>query len=1031
MVKPNYKLIIKSMKLKLSALLLLFCSFMSLTAQTTITGTISDETSLTLPGVNILVKGTDRGTNSDFDGKYSIKVSKGEILQFSFVGFVNQEVVVADKNVIDIVLKEDAQQLNEIVIIGYGSTTKKDLVSSVSSVKADVLENQPVARLDQALQGRATGVSVTSNSGDPGSGSTIRIRGNSSINGNNNPLYVIDGFIVGTDFNLNTLNVNDIKSVDVLKDATALSIYGTRGASGVILVTTKNGTEISKGKPRISLNHYYSVQQVANEVDLLNGEDYVNYINEAGQFNPNLNNGFGGTDPTLPLLFSEPGEIETTDWLDIAAQTGYVRNTDLSIMGNSENSNYYISVNHFDQEGILKGSGLERVTFRTNLDVRLSDKFKTGIRLNATHYKKENNKVNYSSIVSSVLPIRTVYDENGDYTGVNPISSSTERNPVADANLRVDHDLVTKLITNAYLEYELFENFKLKSTFGAEITHTKYNDYLPGALPDRQISNGGTGYANIATNYAKSILNENTFTYDLGLEDHSVKLLGGFTWQKDTNESTVSQADGFPNDAVLFNNLALGDATLYYANSGYGQRTLASFLGRVDYGYKSKYLLTLVGRYDGSSVFEEGSKYAFFPSVGLAWNVSDEAFLEDVDVIDKLKVRGSYGIVGEQGVNSYNSIATYNNTINIFNDNVVNGVQLGSVPSEGLTWETTKQLDLGFEVSFLKDRISFEADYYLKTTEDLLLAKALSAQAGGGTQLQNVGSVENKGFEFSLNTINVEKKDFSWNSTLTISTNKSKVLELDGRDYLDLQSTGNQGGTSARLIVGESMPVFIGLKYLGTYKNEDEIIADGRKGMSFIGGPRFENLDDNPTWNDEDAVIIGSPEPDFYGGFRNTFTYKGLSLDVFFQGQYGNDIFNIRTQASYYGRGEQNLDSRVLNRWQEGVNETSDIPRAGASTSLFNPNSTVNIEDGSFLRLKTATLNYNLPLDKIGLENTLSAFNVYVTGTNLFLLSKFKLGDPETSNFSASSGLGSVSQGFASGTYPYAKSVTLGLKMEF
>ena len=375
--------------------------------------------------------------------------------------------------------------------------------------------------------------------------------------------------------------------------------------------------------------------------------------------------------------------------------------------------------------------------------------------------------------------------------------------------------------------------------------------------------------------------------------------------------------------------------------------------------------------------------------------------------------------------------ALRNNTINIFNDNVVNGVQLGSVPSEGLTWETTKQLDLGFEVSFLKDRISFEADYYLKTTEDLLLAKALSAQAGGGTQLQNVGSVENKGFEFSLNTINVEKKDFSWNSTLTISTNKSKVLELDGRDYLDLQSTGNQGGTSARLIVGESMPVFIGLKYLGTYKNEDEIIADGRKGMSFIGGPRFENLDDNPTWNDEDAVIIGSPEPDFYGGFRNTFTYKGLSLDVFFQGQYGNDIFNIRTQASYYGRGEQNLDSRVLNRWQEGVNETSDIPRAGASTSLFNPNSTVNIEDGSFLRLKTATLNYNLPLDKIGLENTLSAFNVYVTGTNLFLLSKFKLGDPETSNFSASSGLGSVSQGFASGTYPYAKSVTLGLKMEF
>ena len=1020
------------MQLKLSILLLFCCSFMSLKAQTTITGTVTDDLNQTLPGVNILVKGTSRGVTSDFDGNYSIEVSKGEILQFSYIGFVAQEILIEDQEVLNIVLKGDSQQLNEVVVIGYGTTSKKDLVSSVSSVKSDVLENQPVARLDQALQGRATGVSVTSNSGDPGSASTIRIRGASSINGNNNPLYVVDGFIVGTGFNLNTLNVNDIKSVDVLKDATALAIYGTRGASGVILVTTKNGTEVSKGKPKISVNHYYSFQEVANEIDILNGGDYVNYINEGGQFNPNLNNGFGGTDSSLPLLFDEPGVVETTDWLDLVSQTGHVMNTDLSVMGNSENSNYYISLNHFDQDGILRGSGLERVTFRTNIDVKLSDKFKMGVRLNATHYKKENNKVNYSQIVDQVLPIRTIYDDEGNFTGINPISSATERNPEADIQLRVDHDIITKLISNAYFEYELFENFKLKSTIGAEITHTKYNDYLPGTLPERQISNSGTGYGKVATNFAKSVLNENTFTYDVDIDDdHSLKLLGGFTWQKDNNESTVSEADGFPNDAVSFNNLALGDATLYYANSGYSQRTLTSFLSRVNYGYKSKYLLTLVGRYDGSSVFETGNKYAFFPSIGAAWNVDEEDFMADSDVIDRFKIRGSYGIVGEQGVSPYNSIATYNNTINVFNDNVVNAVQLGSVPSDGLKWETTKQLDLGFEVSLLDNRISFEADYYNKKTEDLLLAKALAAQAGGGTQLQNVGSVRNSGFEFSLNTVNIEKNDFSWNSTLSISTNKSEVLELDGREYIDLQSTGNQGGTSARLIVGESMPVFIGLNYLGTYKTAEEIIADGREGMSFIGGPRFENLDDNPSWNDEDATIIGSPEPDFYGGFRNTFTYKNLSLDVFLQGQYGSDIFNIRTQTSYYGRGEKNLDSRVIDRWIEGVNETSDIPRAGASTSLFNPNSTNNIEDGSFLRLKTATLNYNLPLEELGWNNTFSAFNVYVTGTNLFLISKFKLGDPETNNFSSGSGFGSVSQGFAGGTYPYAKSITVGLKMEF
>ena len=395
-INQLYKPKFKKMKLKLCTLLLLCCGFMSLQAQITVTGTISDESSQPLPGVNIMVKGVNRGVSSDFDGKYAIEVSKGETLQFSYMGFLTQEILIANQSLLNVTLKGDSQQLDEIVVIGYGTVSKKDLVSSVSSVKSEALENQPVARLDQALQGRATGVAVTSNSGVPGSDATIRIRGNSSISGNNEPLYVIDGFIAGTGFNLNNLVVSDIKSVEVLKDATALSIYGTRGASGVIMVTTKNGKGATQDKPTINFNVYSSIMNTANKIDIVGGEDYVNYINEGGQFNPNMNDGFGGTDPTLPLIYDEPGEVPTTDWLDLISQTGYTMNYDLSMQGNSEKSNYFVSMNYYDQEGIVRGSGLDRVSMRTNLDLSISERVKTGIRFNASHFKRENNKVDYS-----------------------------------------------------------------------------------------------------------------------------------------------------------------------------------------------------------------------------------------------------------------------------------------------------------------------------------------------------------------------------------------------------------------------------------------------------------------------------------------------------------------------------------------------------------------------------------------------------------------------------------------------------------
>jgi TonB-linked SusC/RagA family outer membrane protein len=1019
--------------------LLLCCFTISGFSQVKINGNVTDRADKEyLPGVSVVVKGTTIGTATDETGGYSLIVpDNATTLIYSFIGYSPLEVQINDRSIINVALQPDVETLQEIVVIGYGSADKKELVSAVSSVGSDVLENQPVVRVDQALQGRAAGVEVTSTNGAPGAASTIRIRGASSIQANNNPLFVVDGFIVGTNFDLNNINVNDIESIEVLKDATALSVYGTRGAAGVVLITTKSGKKLPAGKPAISINHYSAMQKIANEINILDGEQYINYVNEAARFVPGPGvdvNGtivpLGMTDSSIPLLFEDPTAVPNTDWMGLITRPGNISNTDLSITGNNENMNYYISMNYFDQKGILKGSGLKRLTVRNNLDVNISEKLIAGVRINVSRFKRENNKVDFSEIVNTLLPIMAVYDDDGNYNVSNPISGTTHSNPVADIDLKEDHNLVTNLVSNAYLEYELFRDFRIRTTLGAELDYIKGNYYISAFEPERLANNSNGGYASVDQGQAQNLLNENTVTFNKEIDSHSFHLLGGFTWQENTFESSFASAEGFPNDVVKYNSLALGsDPATYQVNSGYSQRTLASFLGRLTYIYKDKYIMTWVGRRDGSSVFEAGNKWAFFPSVGVAWNIDEEKFITDNSLIKRLKLRASYGIIGEEGIAPYNSFSLFSPTYNYFNENLAGAVIIGTPASTDLKWETTKQLDIGFEVAF-GSRINFEVDYYKKNTEDLLLFSDLPNTAGN-RQLKNVGSIENRGFEFTLNTVNLEGGQFRWESTLILSSNRSKVLDLGDEEYINLQSTGTQAGISARLIEGKPMPVFTGAEYLGTYKTAEEIIEDGQVGRSFLGSPRFRDIDGNGVINEDDYIVLGSPQPDFYGGIRNSFSYKGLFMDIFFQGQYGNDIFNVRSQTTFYGRSDKNLDPIVVDRWIEGVNESSDVPRAGTSNSTYNPNSSVNIEDGSFLRLKSVSLGYDLPLDVFNLRNSFKRINVYISGNNLLLLSKFRLGDPEVSNFSAGSGFNSVSPGFATGQYPYARTISVGAKIQF
>jgi len=988
--------------------------------QHTVSGTITDKDGAPLPGTNILEKGTTNGTQTDFDGNFSLSVAdENAVLVISYIGFGTKEVAVASQTTINVVLEEDAAGLDEVVIIGYGQVRKKDLTGSVSKVGGDDLANLPAARVDQTLQGRASGVQVSAISGAPGAATTIRIRGGNSIEGNNEPLWVIDGIIVGSDYNLSNLNANDIQSIDILKDAVAVSIYGTRGANGVILVTTKSGAGAPGGTTNVSINAYGGLQSLVTKVDFLNGPEHAAYANDDAEFR--------GSAVPFPNLNTVPN----VDWIDQVTQAAPVTNVDASVSGVSENRNvnYYVSANVFDQKGLIRSTGIKKYIFRSNMDIKLSDMFKVGFRVNISRLRQENSKFNITGLYLSTTPTRGIFDDEGNYTALDPITDGISSNYEADIQLRQNHNLVTNLLGNLYVEFRPWNNLVFKTTFSPEINDFKQNRFNPGALPNNLIINNG-GDARIDNSLRTSYINENTLTYntDIG-EDDRLTVLAGFTLQKTEFESSISQSFGLSNDVTGFNNLAFGaDPSRNIVGSSYDSFQLASWLGRINYSLDDKYLFTLVSRVDGSSRFAPGSKYAFFPSGAFAWRMSEEKFIQDLNFFSNLKFRASYGLSGSQAIPSFRTLAILNAANTTFNATENPGVVLGRPENPVLKWETTKQLDIGLEMGFFNDRLSFEVDYYQKETEDLLLNAQLPRQTGFVSKLQNVGKVENKGVEFLVNSINVNNDNFRWSTSLSVSANRNKVTDLGGVDFINLVVPASQGGTGARLIVGETVPVFTGVRYLGTWKSQEEIDAVGLGGNHDVGGPRFEDTNGDGEITEDDFVVLGSPQPDFYFGIGNTLSYKNLDLDFFFQGTSGNEVFNSLTQTAYFGRSETTKYKETLNRWTPD-NPNSDIPRAGSVAALSEIfNNSAMIEDGSHIRLKSLRLGYNVPVEKMGLKSV-KGINVYMTGTNLFVISDFRLKDPETSQFDRNSD--NLSFGFSRGQYPSSRTISLGAKIDF
>ncbi len=1000
-------------KIRMLTILLLSCVATSF-AQT-VTGTVTAD-GQPLPGATVVVKGSTTGTSTDFDGNYTINASAENTLVFSYVGYSTKEVVVGNQTTINVTLEQD-NALDEVVVIGYGTQRKSDLTGSVSSVSSEDITAVPVARVDQALQGRASGVQVTQVNGAPGAGTVIRVRGGNSITGSNEPLWVIDGIVVGTNFNLNNINSNDIKSIEILKDASSIAIYGSRGANGVVLVTTKNGAGAGAGKPQISVNLYTSSQMLPELPDRLSQREQIEFNNESARFR-------SAAEP-FP---NDPSTYPDNDWVDLVLGTAPIYNADVSISGASENVNYYTSLNYFNQEGIVKSSGLEKYIFRTNLDLKISDKVKTGFRLNYSRLEQDNALASFSQAAFGIVRTQPAFNDDGSFNGFDEIVGSPFNNPLAAIALNTNETFTNNLLATVYLEYSPAPNWIIRSTFSPEFNNTKQNRFSSSQLPGLlAIGDTGQGSASVRTVNSNGWNNENTIQYqsDFG-EDHSITALAGASFQKVSTEIAEAEAFGITSDATGFNNLNNSDPTRSVVTSDFTGFQIASFFGRLNYSYKDKYLLTLVGRTDGSSRFAEGNKYAFFPSIAGAWKISEEDFMQDQEIFQDLKLRASWGKSGNQAIDPYSTLGLLTGANTTLNGVEVPGLTLGRPSNPNLQWETTSSFDIALEASLFGGRVFTEFNYYYKETEDLLLDVTIPRQTGFNSQLQNIGSLKNTGWELLVNSTNVSTANFNWNSTVTLSANKNEILDLGGVDFIDIVADPILGSGNTRLIVGESVPAFTGVRYLGTWKSQAEIDASGRTDPQVVGGSHFEDLNGDGIASTQDAVVLGSPFPDLIFGVENNFSYKNWDFSFYFQGTQGNEVYNLSMRNNYFNRGETVKFGDLRNRWIEGVNENSNIPRAGADSVTNTPPNSEYVEDGSHIRLKNIRLAYNFQPGKMGLDGIKNA-TVYVSGTNLLLFSKTRLIDPEASNF----GRNNILQGYISAQYPNPRVLTLGLNVTF
>jgi TonB-linked SusC/RagA family outer membrane protein len=967
-----------------------------------ISGTITDIKGEPIIGANIIEKGSaGNGTITDYDGNFKLEVENNAILQISYIGYLSQEVPTQGKNMLDIVLREDTQALEEVVVIGYGSVNRRDLTTAVSVVSTEDIGKRPIMSAAQALQGKAAGVQVVQPSGEPGAGMSIRVRGATSVQASNEPLYVVDG--MPTD-NISDLSPNDIESMQVLKDASSASIYGARAANGVVLITTKRG---KLGKTQVSFNAYTGFARLGNKIEALNTEQYKELMKD-------LKKQGSAAAPSIP-----DDEHRYMDWTDRFFQTGMNQNYQVSLSKGTENIKYFVSGGYSDEKGIVEKSRYNRYNFRANIDSKQTDWL--NISLNFSYAKTKGQWINSNSSslragsILSVLntpPFMQEWDQNnpGQYDEsaygariLNPLAANAADNITSTDMLKGSLDFTL----------DLYKGLKLKSTFGVDLNNEQWNYYLnPLSTSDGRATKG-----RVEESFGKNNewLIENILTYDVTAGKHNISLMGGATQQHAQYNglylAAFDMALGYPH---LHSISAANQIDKDAASSSAAAWSLASFLGRVAYNYDSKYLLTANFRSDGSSRFAPGHRWGYFPSISGAWRISSEDFMSSLEFLDDMKIRVGWGLNGNQGgIGNYAYLAQMGaSRVSPTAEDKYPGQAIwkSRAANTELTWEKTSQYNAGIDLTMLNSRLAITLDAYYKRTTDLLLDVILPANVSSvsGNFTRNDGEMVNKGIELLVSTRNIEGP-FSWNTDFNISFNDNEVTKLGlAKVYYYAQTYGTE---QSAIILKEGLPLgtFFGYISEGVDPETGDIIYKDVSGNNMIGP--------------EDRTIIGNAQPDFIYGMSNTFSYKNVSLSLFLQGSQGNDIFNASKIDTEGMMDFRNQSVNVLDRWKRPGMVTN-IPRPGNAENINN--SSRFVEDGSYLRIKNITLAYDFA-PKFLTKMHLSKLQVYATGQNLLTLTRYSGYDPEVNAY----GGHSVAMGVDYGTYPQSKAIVFGLNVEF
>jgi TonB-dependent starch-binding outer membrane protein SusC len=1027
------------------------------TSQITVTGQVKDSKDEPLPGVSVKIKNTPKNTVTDENGRYKIiNADINQILVFSLIGYSSKEQTITGE-VVNINLQESLTDLDEVIILGYGTTTKRDLTGSVSTVNISDLSKAPVASFQQALAGRVAGVQVSSIDGQPGEGLNIVIRGNNSLTGSNAPLYVIDGFPM-EDFNSNSLNIAEIESIDILKDASATAVYGARGANGVVMITTKKG---KTGDARVTYTGSGGYSDIGKaNLDVLSPYEFIKLQLEIDPLRTAALYFRDNDSATPDRTIEDFRNVKGINWYDRMVSTGAFQNHSVGVNGGTAKTKYALSLSYLNQDGVVMRSGFDRLQGRFNIDQNISSKFKVGLNVNFADSKVSGIKpreqtskavgsgnTQQNNLFYSAWTYRPIagYDTDLEEEEVDPAAETYLYNPLKSAQNEYDVSKIRNITMNGYLEYELSKSFKLRFTGSADLSATRselFNNSKTRSgsqLTSIGRTNGVNG--GLWQDDVVNLSNENSLTYTRKFnKNHQLTAVGVFSVQSRKSNRFGYKANLIPNEALGID--GLDEGVIFEKESAGSSWGLMSFTSRANYNLFQKYLFTATFRADGSSKFPTGNNWGYFPSGAFAWRLSDEQFMKGLSFISNAKLRTSFGVTGNNRVSDFGYLPNFIlGTYYPFGDSSSPGYYQGRLGNEKLKWESTKQFDAGIELGFLKNRLELEIDYYHKRTYDLLLSSQIASSTGYASATVNIGKTQNKGFELTLNSKNITTKDFNWNSNVNISFNENKLVGLSrGEDmrFTAIPNFSTNYSSPAWISrVGDQLVHFYGFVYDGVYqydnfnkipggyelKNELAATA-GLLGTNARqpGDAKYKDLNNDGVVNDADQTLIGNPYPKHTGGFNNNFTYKNFDLNVFFQWSYGNEVLNannIFLKALNGAALNRNLLASYADRWTP-ENQDTNIPRSG-SAGISGVLSTYYIEDASFLRLKTISLGYNFKQNFI---KGMKSARVYVSAQNLYTWTNYSGPDPEVST----KGFG-LSPGVDFSAYPIAQTIVFGLNV--